>query len=261
MDARSLPKCARMGAVDSVRAARQRALFALFAARTRRTLGHMGATLEIDAPHGVELASLPHLELTDWGKEGDARLTLRIGSNVRFGRDVVFEVYPGATSVVEIGDDSELGDMTRVQLRGGALRLGPRTRVRSFVVLKCDGEIVTGGDNEISYGAIFHSAERIALGERTGIAERVSIVDSDHVADGTDTHFYNTPLRRGPVVIEDNVFVAAGAVLTRGTHIQRNSVVGAGAVITGAPEFPPGSLIAGAPARVVRQLQPETSSR
>ncbi|MCW2966881.1 MAG: galacturonic acid acetylase, partial [Solirubrobacteraceae bacterium] len=165
----------------------------------------------------------------------------------------------GGTNALELGDDSEIGDMARVQLRGGSLRCGPRTRIRSFTVLKCDGDIHTGGDNEISYGTILHCARRIEIGARTGIAERVSIVDSDHTADGTDTHFYNQPLRYGEVVLGSNVFVAAGTIITRDTHIGDNSVVAAGSVVLGAT-VPPRSLVAGSPARVVRELQPSSSA-
>jgi acetyltransferase-like isoleucine patch superfamily enzyme len=239
-------------------AARDRARLALWLARLRLRLRRAGARLVVDAPHGLLLAGTPRLELTDWGGSGDAMLTLRVGRDVRIGRDLVLEVQSTGTNTIELGDGCTLADHVRLQVRSGAVRMGPRARIRSFVVLKSEGELVLGGDNEISYGTVIHCARRIEIGERTGIAEHCSIVDSDHTADGSDTHFYNQPLRYGDVWIDSNVFVAAGVTVTRGTRIGRNSVVAAGAVVIGA-DVPPSSLVAGAPARVVRELQPASS--
>jgi len=47
-----------------------------------------------------------------------------------------------------------------------------------------------------------------------------------------------------------------GAVVMNGARIGRGSIVGAGAVITEGKQFPEHSLIIGAPARVVRTLEP-----
>ena len=54
--------------------------------------------------------------------------------------------------------------------------------------------------------------------------------------------------------VDDNVLVGMGAILMDGVHIKSNSVVAAGAIVTQDKEFPEGSLIVGAPARVVREL-------
>ena len=249
------------GAASALRAARQsrdRAVFAAWTTALAARLRRHGARLAVEAPHGARLDRPPRIELEPWGRAGDATLALRIGRDVRFGRDVVLEIHAPGTNVVELGDGSVVGDGVRLQVRGGAVRIGPGTRLRSGVVLKADGEIVLRGRNEVSYGTVLHCAERIEVGEGTGIAERVSILDSDHTVDGTDGDFYNAPLVRDPVVIGSNVFVAANAVVTRGTRVGKNSVIAASAVLTGAREWPASSLIAGAPAKVVRALQPSS---
>ncbi|HEU4657673.1 MAG TPA: DapH/DapD/GlmU-related protein [Capillimicrobium sp.] len=236
--------------------ARGRLRFARWVRRLRRTLRAHGARLEVDAPHGAVLEALPHVEISEWGRGDGARTVLRIGAGVRIGREVVLELFPGGTNVIELGDGVRVHDHVRLQVRDGALRVGPGCGLRPFAVLKADGELVLEGRNEISYGVILHCAQRVELGLGTGLAERVSVVDSDHVGDGTDRDFYQAPLRVDPVVIEANVFVAAAAIVTRGTRVGRNSVIAAGSVLTGPRTFPAGSLIAGAPARVVRALAP-----
>ena len=53
----------------------------------------------------------------------------------------------------------------------------------------------------------------------------------------------------GKVVIEDNVFVGAGTIILKGVRIGRDSIIGAGSVIT--HDIPPGSVAAGNPCSVI----------
>ncbi|MBV6396434.1 MAG: 2,3,4,5-tetrahydropyridine-2,6-dicarboxylate N-acetyltransferase [Anaerolineales bacterium] len=52
-----------------------------------------------------------------------------------------------------------------------------------------------------------------------------------------------------PIVIEDNVFIGVQAIILPGVVIGRDSIVGAGAIVT--KSVPPGSVVVGAPARIV----------
>lgn len=61
--------------------------------------------------------------------------------------------------------------------------------------------------------------------------------------------------------IGDGSLVGIQAVVLNGAKIGRNCLVGAGALVTEGKEFPDGSLIMGAPAKVVRQLGPEQFER
>ena len=56
--------------------------------------------------------------------------------------------------------------------------------------------------------------------------------------------------------VEDGALVGMGSIVMNGARIGRNSIVGAGTVITEGKEFPEASLIIGAPARVIRTLDP-----
>ena len=56
-----------------------------------------------------------------------------------------------------------------------------------------------------------------------------------------------------PVVIEDNVWVGGGAILLPGVRIGRNAVVGAGAVVP--RSVPANTVVAGNPARVIREIE------
>jgi len=57
-----------------------------------------------------------------------------------------------------------------------------------------------------------------------------------------------------PIVIEDNVWIGGSAILLPGVTIGRNAVVGAGAVVT--RSAPANAIVAGNPARVIREIEP-----
>ena len=54
--------------------------------------------------------------------------------------------------------------------------------------------------------------------------------------------------------IGDNTLIGMGATVLNGAVIGRNCLIGAGALVTEGKEIPDGSLVVGAPARVVRSL-------
>jgi len=55
-----------------------------------------------------------------------------------------------------------------------------------------------------------------------------------------------------PVVIERNVWIAAGVTIIGGVRVGENSVVAAGSVVT--RDVPPNALVGGNPARVIRSI-------
>ena len=58
-----------------------------------------------------------------------------------------------------------------------------------------------------------------------------------------------------PIDIADNVWIGGSAILLPGVKVGINSVVGAGAVVT--RDVPPNTIVAGNPARVIREIEQE----
>ena len=57
--------------------------------------------------------------------------------------------------------------------------------------------------------------------------------------------------------VEDNCLIGMGATILDGAVIGRGSIVGAHALVTKGTHIPPGSLVMGTPAKVVRSLSPQ----
>lgn len=225
----------------------------MWAARTRARLRRLGMRAEVRIGRNVRFAGLPRLDVDPYGDARGGALTLTIGDDVRAGRELVVEVRLGLEHRIEIGPGCVLQDHVRLQGRGGAIRLAGHVQLRDFCELKSAGELTLGTRAICGRNTTLHCVERVALGAHVGLAERVTITDSDHGHDGSDHWFMDQPVVVEPVVLEDNAFVATNAVVLRGSTLRRNAVVAAGAVVA-ALDVPAGHLAGGVPARVLKDL-------
>ena len=180
-------------------------------------------------------------------------LTLRVGRDVTIGRECVLDLADGADGLVELGDGAVLQSRVRLQPWGGVIRVGAGAQVRDGCELKSKGELRIGDRAICGRNATVHCHSAVTIGDDVGLAERVTITDSDHANDGSDTWFMDQPVHADEVVLGRNVFCATNAVVLRGTRIGANSVVAAGAVVTGG-EHPSGWLIGGVPAKPLKSL-------
>jgi acetyltransferase-like isoleucine patch superfamily enzyme len=235
--------------ITRVNELRHRLRFRIWTALLAVQLRRRGARLFVDAPHGARMDSFPHVAIDGSG----GTFELRLGRGVKLGRATHLDIHAGGANVLEIGDGAYLMHGVRLQLRGGAIRLAAHVNLRDGVVLKSEGELVIGYEVVVSYGSAIHCVRRIEIADQAGLAERVTVVDSDHTHYGDDRYFLAQPLKVEPVHIGSNAFICANAVIMRGARVGANSVVGAGAVV-GAGEHPDGWLLAGAPATPVREL-------
>jgi len=236
----------------AARAARRRARFGAWAARLRVELARRGARLALDAPHGADFDDPPLVKVR-WAPPGGGTFTLRLGRRVHLGRHTVLDLAPDRDCLLEIADEVSFGQGARVWLRGGSVRLGHRAQVRDYPLLKSDGDLRIGARVLVGHAAVLQCTREIVVGDDCGLAERVSIVDSDHGADGTDAFYLDQPLRVTPVRLERNVLVSANAVILRGAEVGANSVVAAGSVVT-AGRHPGAHLIGGVPAKTLKVL-------
>src|SRR5690606_38545488 len=90
----------------------------------------------------------------------------------------------------------------------------------------------------------------VTLGDRVSIATNVTLVASSHPNASRIRDV--APVRRAPVVIEDDAWIGAGAVILPGVRVGRGAIVGALALVSGDVE--PLQIVAGQPAREIGRV-------
>jgi carbonic anhydrase/acetyltransferase-like protein (isoleucine patch superfamily) len=113
------------------------------------------------------------------------------------------------------------------------------------------------------FGAVLRGDnEWIELGEGSNIQDN-SMCHTDPgfpMVIGKDCTVGHNVILHG-CTLEEGALVGMGAIVMNGALIRRGCIVGAGSVVTEGKEFPEYSLIIGAPARVIRTLDPEQSQK
>lgn len=96
----------------------------------------------------------------------------------------------------------------------------------------------------------------VRFGNRVMIAPDVKIWSNNHRFDRIDIPIYEQGWTTDPVIIEDDVFVAMGAIILPGAHVGKGSIVSAGTVL-GKKVIKPYSIVAGNPGRIIGSRIPE----
>ncbi len=118
-----------------------------------------------------------------------------------------------------------------------------------ITTLEPGSSIIIGNDVGISGGCIA-AATSIAIGNRVLIGADVRIMDNDiHPIAAEGRRYAVTNISSAPVVIEDDVFIAAAAIVLKGVIIGKGSIIAAGSVVTN--DVPAYTIVAGNPARPV----------
>jgi acetyltransferase-like isoleucine patch superfamily enzyme len=101
----------------------------------------------------------------------------------------------------------------------------------------------------IGYQCAFTGHAAITIADDVMIAHQVNLMTAGHPVEPRIRRRYITA---APIVVETNVWIGAAASIMPGVTIGADSVVAAGAVVT--RDVPPATLVAGVPARVVREI-------
>lgn len=126
--------------------------------------------------------------------------------------------------------------------------IAPDANLIGQVVIEAGGSVWFGctlrGDNEeIRVGAGSNVQENVVCHTDMGFPLRI----------GSGCTIGHKAMLHG-CVIGENSLIGMGATVLNGARIGRNCLIGAGALITEGKEIPDGSLVMGAPGKVVRQL-------
>lgn len=127
------------------------------------------------------------------------------------------------------------------------------------------GKLTYGSIHAISYGG---NSEFLKIGNWCSIADEVTfLLGGGHRLDCVSTFPFRGKLvgdveamTKGPIVLEDDVWIGYGATVLSGVTLGKGSVVGAGALVCG--DVPSYAIVAGIPAKVIRyRFDDETRAR
>ena len=127
-------------------------------------------------------------------------------------------------------------------------RIEPGAIIREGVIIKDNAVIMMGAI--INIGAEIGEGSMIDMGAVIGA--RAKVGSSCHIGAGAVIAGVIEPPSSIPVIIEDNVFIGANAVIVEGVRIGKNSIVGAGAVVL--EDVKEGMVVGGVPAKVIKKL-------
>ncbi len=134
-------------------------------------------------------------------------------------------------------------------------RIEPGCIIREQVEIGDNAVIMMGA--VINIGAVIGAGTMIDMGVVLG--GRATVGKNCHIGAGTVLAGVIEPASAVPVVVEDNVVIGANAVVLEGCRVGEGAVVAAGAVVVS--DVPPGVVVAGVPARVIKQKDERTMQK
>ena len=167
---------------------------------------------------------------------------------------------------VEFGQGLVMLGRPRIERIEGRIVLGDRVTLRSsdegyhtamyhpvrLMVDASPSALIEVGDGTRINGASIHATRSIRIGRNCLIAANVSILDSDgHGVSVAERGLHNPA--SAPVLIEDDVWIGANAIVLKGVTLGRGSVVAAGSVVT--RDVPAMTVVGGNPAKVIKSVE------
>ena len=117
-------------------------------------------------------------------------------------------------------------------------------------------EIIIGNDVILNTDVHIGCINKVVIGDNVLLASRIYISDHSHgeinVEELSIAPTARKLVSKGPVILEDNVWIGEGVCIMPGVTIGRNSIIGANSVVT--KSIPANVVAAGIPANVIKQL-------
>lgn len=160
---------------------------------------------------------------------------------------------------IRLGHGVYLDEGTYLHATPNGITLGANTIVMHGAILHVynfrnlpHAHITIGRDSLVGEYSVIRGQGGVTIGDRVYTSPFTQIIAVNHVFDDPQRPFVAQGITAEGIVIEDDVWLGASAVVTDGVRVGKGAVVAAGAVVTA--DVPPHTVVAGVPARVVRQI-------
>ena len=129
--------------------------------------------------------------------------------------------------------------------------LGDYSVIESFACINnAVGDVIIGDHTRIGLHNTIIGP--VTIGSHVNLAQGITVTALNHNFKDPDKRIDEQGVSKAPVIIEDDIWIGANAVILPGVTIGNHSVVAAGAVVT--KDIPPHSLVAGVPAKIIKQI-------
>jgi acetyltransferase-like isoleucine patch superfamily enzyme len=129
-------------------------------------------------------------------------------------------------------------------------RLSGMAWIQPGVTFVSTNRLTVGKHFGVNSGTYINAIGSLSIGDYVLIGSNVTISSGQHPIEGRMPPVFARPVIPKAIVIEDDVWIGAGAVIMPGTTLRRGTVVGANAVVTRDTEEY--SVVVGAPAKKIR---------
>jgi acetyltransferase-like isoleucine patch superfamily enzyme len=175
----------------------------------------------------------------------------RLGRGVVLGRGLVLR----HARRIEIGDRALVDDDCMLDARGSAegVTIGEGALVSRGAILSCkDGPITVGARVNLGWRCVVSSVGGVVIEEEALFAGGCYVGGGRyHLDDRARSVASQGSFSKGPLHVGRGSWIGAHAVILDGVRVGEGAVVAAGAVV--ADEVPPFTIVAGVPARVIRE--------
>jgi 2,3,4,5-tetrahydropyridine-2,6-dicarboxylate N-acetyltransferase len=205
----------------------------------------------------VKLYIKGELEGIDFGPDSKVFITGNTG--VVFGEwkelEPVLAQHAEKIEDYVVENDRRNSAIPLLDMKGIQARIEPGAIIRDQVTIGNNAVIMMGAS--INIGAVIGEGTMIDMNAVVG--GRGTIGKNCHVGAGAVIAGVIEPPSAQPVIVEDDVLIGANAVILEGVRVGKGSVVAAGAIVI--DDVPPNVVVAGTPARVIKQIDDKTRSK
>jgi len=177
----------------------------------------------------------------------ESRVRIRFADQIKLGHGVYIDegaYLHACPNGIEIGAGS-------IVMHGAILH------VYNFRGMKQSG-IKIGRDSLIGEYSVIRGQGGVSIGDRVYTSPFTQIIAVNHVFDDPNRPFVEQGITAEGIIIEDDVWLGAGAIITDGVRVGQGAVVAAGAVVT--KDVLPHTVVGGIPAKPIKSINGSISN-
>ena len=160
-----------------------------------------------------------------------------------------------ATPRINIGSDCLLGVKCIFETDEGEVSIGDRVYIGASTII-CRNKITFGNDILVAWGVMFYDHDSHSVDYKERQEDIKQVLKDFKQSKGNYLQNKNWEVvKSAPISIHDNVWIGMDALILKGVTIGEGAIVAARSVVT--KDVPPFAVVAGNPAKVVKQMTKE----